>query len=178
MWSGSKIMCRFTIPRMVYAPRSVSPRLLQCGVAPYAGSATGGVTPYCCWIAPNSASRWVNGLGSGAASWSLSCTSEGYAAGQCRMSQKEPVSRKFALFTATPVCPSSPATPDSALSNLLTSSICETPILRTWVSCRSMEAFVQDGSGASAFIVHPNSTLVSMPMTTASLPWLITRRAW
>ena len=108
----------------------------------------------------------------------MSCTSAGYDAGQCRMSQNEPVSRKLAEFTATPVCPSSPATPESALSNLLTSSICETPILRTSVSCRSIDAWVHDGSGTSAFMVQPNSTLVSMPMTTASLPWLTTRRAW
>ena len=77
-----------------------------------------------------------------------------------------------------PVWPSSPATPDSALSNLLTSSICETPIFWTWSSCRSIDALVQEGSGIPFFIVQPNSTLVSMPMTTASLPWLMTCRAW
>ena len=30
---------------------------------------------------------------------------------------------------------------------------------------------------ATALNVQPNGTLVSMPMTTAILPWLITRRA-
>ncbi len=150
---------------------------MQCGVAAYSGG-LGRVTPDTCSTAPKMPSRCENGLGSGAATWSLSCTPEGYDELQCRMSQKEPVSRKFAPLTTTPVCPLSPATPDSALSNLLTSSIWETPILRTWVSCLSMDASVQDGSGMSSFMVQPNSTLVSMPMTTASLPWLITRRAW
>ena len=31
--------------------------------------------------------------------------------------------------------------------------------------------------GTSAFMVQPNGTDVSMPMTTASLPWLMTSRA-
>ena len=33
-------------------------------------------------------------------------------------------------------------------------------------------------AGTSSFIVQPNGTLVSMPMTTAIFPALITLRAW
>ncbi len=41
--------------------------------------------------------------------------------------QKLPVSLKFAPFTTGPITPLSPATPESALSNLLTSSIWRMP---------------------------------------------------
>ena len=94
---------------------------------------------------------------------------------QCRMSQNEPVSRNFAALTSGPTAPVSPATPARALSNLLTNSIWRTPILRTSSSWRSMSEIEQ--AGTSAFIVQPNGTLVSMPMTTAIFPALITFRA-
>ena len=111
----------------------------------------------------------------GAATWFLSWDSPS-AGSQCRMSQNEPVSRKFAALTRVPTSPVSPATPDSALSNLLTSSIWRTPSRRTSSSCRSMSEIEQ--AGTSNFIVQPNGTEVSMPMITAIFPALITCRAW
>ncbi|WP_156391165.1 MULTISPECIES: hypothetical protein [unclassified Nocardioides] len=92
------------------------------------------------------------------------------------MSQNEPVSRKFAALTATPTAPLSPATPARALSNLLTSSTCRRPIRWRLSSCSSMSPMSH--CGTSSFIVQPNGTLVSMPMTTAIFPALMTLRAW
>ena len=110
----------------------------------------------------------------GSVVWLLSCDSPS-AGSQCRMSQNEPVSRKLAELTSGPIAPLSPATPARALSNLLTSSIWRTPSLCTSSSWRSMSAMLH--AGTSAFMVQPNGTEVSMPMTTASLPWLMTWRA-
>ena len=80
------------------------------------------------------------------------------------------------MLTAAPTSPVSPATPDSALSNLLTSSIWRTPSFFTSLSCSSIEAMSQ--AGTSSFIVQPKGTLVSMPMITAIFPALITFLAW
>ena len=95
------------------------------------------------------------------------------------MSQKVPVSRKFAALTTAPVAPLSPATPARALSNLLTSSIWRTPSRCISSSWRLMSAAVHAGMSvpSTALNVQPNGTLVSMPMTTAILPALITLRA-
>ena len=41
-----------------------------------------------------------------------------------------------------------------------------------------MEASVHFRSGTPSFWVQPNGTEVSMPITTASLPALMTLRAW
>ncbi len=111
---------------------------------------------------------------SGSATWLLSWLSPS-AGSQCRMSQNDPVSRKLAPLTTTPTSPWSPATPESALSNLLTSSIWRTPSRCTSSSCRSISLALH--AGRSSLIVQPKGTLVSMPMTTAILPALITRRA-
>ena len=75
-------------------------------------------------------------------------------------------------FTTAPTSPLSPATPDSALSNLLTSSIWRTPSLRTSSSWVSMDAGSHSGTSppGSRLKVQPNGTLVSMPMITAILP--------
>ena len=99
-----------------------------------------------CAIAPNSASC-CSALMPGAATWFLSWLSPS-AGSQCRMSQNDPVSRKFAALTSAPTSPVSPATPESALSNLLTSSIWRTPSLCTSSSCRSMSAIEQAGTSS------------------------------
>ena len=41
-----------------------------------------------------------------------------------------------------------------------------------------MVALLHFRSGTPSFWVHPNGTEVSMPITTASLPALMTLRAW
>ena len=95
------------------------------------------------------------------------------------MSQNELVSRKLAALTARPTSPLSPATPDSALSNLLTSSIWRTPMRCTsssWVSIAAGSHSATSPPGCR-LNVQPKGTLVSMPMTTAILPSLITLRA-
>ena len=91
------------------------------------------------------------------------------------MSQNDPVSSMFAELTKGAIVPESPATPERALSNLFTSSICRTPIEWTSLICLSICAAVH--CGLSSFIVQPNTTLVSMPITTAIFPALMTSRA-
>jgi len=92
------------------------------------------------------------------------------------IAQKRPVSRKFAVFTIGPSTSPSPATPPKALSNLLMSSIWRTPSSYA-SSSRSVICFAVH-SGWSLRRPQSKSFEVSIPMTTASLPWLITRRAW
>ena len=91
------------------------------------------------------------------------------------MSQNDAVSRKFARLTNGAIVPESPATPARALSNLFTSSIWRTPMACTSLIWRLIEVVLQ--AGLSSFMVHPNTTLVSMPITTAIFPALMTSRA-
>src|SRR5690349_19169558 len=112
MWSGSKIILRLAISSIVWSPRFVRPRALQCGPEAYNGSLIGTDNPA---IAPNNAS--CCGATDGSASWSLSCTSGSLPSGHLRMSQNDPVSRKLAALISGAALPVSPATPASALSN-------------------------------------------------------------
>ena len=83
--------------------------------------------------------------------------------------------RKLALLVSVPVVPASPATPVKALSNLLVSSIWLTPSRFISASSASICSSVQ--VGRPSWTLHPSGTDVSMPITTASLPWLMTFRA-
>ncbi len=112
---------------------------------------------------------------SGWAYCSLSWTPGATGDSQVLMRQNEPVSLKLAALTAAPVWPSSPVMPDSALSNLLTISICRTPMRCARASALSIES--ASHCGTLALTVQPKGIEVSMPMITASLPWLMTRRA-
>jgi hypothetical protein len=79
------------------------------------------------------------------------------------------------VLTTTPVEPPSPVTPASALSNLLISSICRTPMSNT--SCRRSSICCSVHCGWSSTSRQSNSSDTSMPSTTASRPSLMTWRA-
>ena len=66
---------------------------------------------------------------------------------QCCIRQKWPVASLLPPLTTTPVLPLSPATPPSALSNLLISSIWRTP--KPWTSSSSRSIFALSHCGWS-----------------------------
>ena len=92
------------------------------------------------------------------------------------MSQNEPVSRKLAPLTITPGLALVAGDAGEGVVELVDQlhlahaelvHLVELPVDRPW-RCRP---------AGRSLIVQPNGTLVSMPMTTAIFPALITRRA-
>ena len=79
------------------------------------------------------------------------------------------------LLITAPSAPPSILVPPKALSNLWTGKNERTPSLRNW----SRPALIWPGlqEGTSLYSLQSNSDEVSIPITTASLPWLTTLRA-
>ena len=190
MWSGSKAIPFAISERMTCLPSSVRPRELQCGPAPYAGAAMLRTGPKLSRTRPASASTpsapagvasvglsWVRSVADSGDSRPVSCSWSwpSVSGVQVRMSQKWPVTYLLPALTTMPVWPGSPVTPDSALSNLLTSWTWRTPMSKT--SCRrsSIWAFVHCGWSRTSS--QSNSADTSMPSRTASRPAWMTSRA-
>ena len=111
----------------------------------------------------------------GVAAWFLSWLSPS-AGSQCRMSQNEPVSRK--LRGVDQDADLAGVTGDAGQRVV---ELVDQLHLAHAELVHLVELAVDVGVGrreASSFIVQPNGTEVSMPMTTAIFPALITLRAW
>ena len=93
------------------------------------------------------------------------------------MSQNDPVSRKFAALTSVPTAAGVAGHAGQRVVELVDQLHLAHAELAHLVEL-AVDVGRSQQVGTSSFIVHPNGTEVSMPMTTAIFPALITFRAW
>ena len=158
MWSGSKIMCRFASPSIVCSPRVVRPRRVavvrgaverqgRCAACRRAGRWRRTARPAAARRSP------ARGRGERDLVAVVATRRRRARSAACPRTSRSPGS--WRALTAAPTAPLSPATPDRALSNLLTSSIWRTPSFFSWSSWRVDVADVARGIVPS-FNVQPN----------------------
>ena len=104
--------------------------------------------------------------------WVASWSSDGHGASV----QKLPVSSRLPALTTIPSSPAIILVPPKALSNSWMGKKVRTP--RSWISLSPASICDSSHWGTSLTSPQPKMRETSMPSMTASLPSLITRRAW
>src|SRR3954471_21257545 len=144
-----------------YSPSAVSPRVVHCRCPDPPAALTGGAPLTDCG---------TPGSGAGGPT-----TSPCWACGHGPVLKGRPVCETCSVAMKVPLSPPSSAAPASALSVQCATNIVRTPILRSRAIPLSMSARVQ--FGCPWVSLQPNGFDDSRPISTASLPRSIARRA-